>query len=301
MRILFLLLLGLMACSKGRQTPAGKAHIAEADREKFTSYWHTGKAEITSYTLDQYRYGEMHTGEAVLIFVTEDFSREKQVKLDRPDAAGKDKINVMKMNFTQSFTTGIYPYSMMLSVFNPIEEGRIHQGLKATASVQEWCGHTFAQINKLEDGYLWRSFSYFESEGDLTLPLEEGILEDELWNLIRLNPAHLPLGKLKIMPGMWHQRLAHQQPAFKEAETRIEVSENGTVVYQIFYPEEKRNLRILFEKNFPYALLGWEESITLATGQTATSRALRKGLLHTDYWNKNKREFLPLRDSLHLR
>jgi hypothetical protein len=77
------------------------------------------------------------------------------------------------MNFTQSFTTGIYPYSMMLSVFNPIEEGRIHQGLKATASVQEWCGHTFAQINKLEDGYLWRSFSYFESEGDLTLPLEE--------------------------------------------------------------------------------------------------------------------------------
>ena len=39
--------------------------------------WHDGKAEITSYKLEQARYGEMHEGQASMIFVTEDFSKEK--------------------------------------------------------------------------------------------------------------------------------------------------------------------------------------------------------------------------------
>ncbi|MDP7238046.1 MAG: hypothetical protein QGI34_15090, partial [Candidatus Latescibacteria bacterium] len=40
----------------------------------FGDYWYQGKAEITSYTLKQARYGEIHDGHVVLIFVTEDFS-----------------------------------------------------------------------------------------------------------------------------------------------------------------------------------------------------------------------------------
>src|SRR5919108_4912208 len=75
----------------------------------FKQYWYSGKAEISSYTLDQSRYGQQRKGKAVLIFVTEDFSKKKQVKLDEPSSAEADKIGVLKLNFVKNFVTGIYP------------------------------------------------------------------------------------------------------------------------------------------------------------------------------------------------
>ena len=36
--------------------------------EEFNAYWYAGKAEITSYSLQQARYGELRDGHAVLIF-----------------------------------------------------------------------------------------------------------------------------------------------------------------------------------------------------------------------------------------
>ena len=51
----------------------------ELSRE-FKEYWYAGKAEITSYELEQARYGELRKGNAVLIYVTEPFLSEKQVK-----------------------------------------------------------------------------------------------------------------------------------------------------------------------------------------------------------------------------
>ena len=48
----------------------------------FYDYWYGGKAEISSYKLEQARYGEMREGSAVLVFVTEDFLPDEQVKAD---------------------------------------------------------------------------------------------------------------------------------------------------------------------------------------------------------------------------
>ena len=62
---------------------------AASESPEFKSYWNSGRAEITSYKLEQARYGELHSGYSVLVFVTEDFSKKKQVKLDRPAAAGR--------------------------------------------------------------------------------------------------------------------------------------------------------------------------------------------------------------------
>ena len=53
----------------------------EPPGEQFKKQWYSGKAELTSYTLQQARYGEMRNGESVLIFVTEDFSKEKLTEL----------------------------------------------------------------------------------------------------------------------------------------------------------------------------------------------------------------------------
>ena len=85
----------------------------------FNSYWYAGKAEIKTYDLIQSRYGELHKGMATVIFVTEPFLVKEGVKPDNPT---KNQIPVLKMNLLKKFGTGIYPYSMMLSTFTPLQE-----------------------------------------------------------------------------------------------------------------------------------------------------------------------------------
>ena len=80
------------------------------DSKEFKDYWYDGKAEITSYKLEQARYGELHEGYAVLVFVAEDFSKSKQVKLDDPQNAKGDDVKVLKLNRIKKFDTGIYRY-----------------------------------------------------------------------------------------------------------------------------------------------------------------------------------------------
>ena len=73
----------------------------------FRQYWYQGKAELTRYNLEQARYGEIHKGESVLIFVTEPFLTDKQVKQERPQSG--PAVSVLKLNLTKKFFTGIYP------------------------------------------------------------------------------------------------------------------------------------------------------------------------------------------------
>ena len=129
----------------------------------FNAYWYNNKAEIRTYKLTQSRYGELHQGTTTLIFVAQPFLKSKGVKPDTYSNSS-DQVNVLKMNLLKKFGTGIYPYSMMLSTFTPLNEP---QGLiKASASGQEWCWHIFSQMNQRKDYYDVVSFSYFEEEGD---------------------------------------------------------------------------------------------------------------------------------------
>ena len=258
----------------------------------FGDYWYQGKAELTSYTLEQARYGEVHQGHAVLIYVTEDFSRHKQVKIDDPDAAGADRVMVMKLNLTKKFNTGIYPYSMMTSVFTPVDWEANSGTLKITTSSQEWCGHTFVQLNRTEAGYRVQQHSYFEREGDETLTLRAAIPEDELWITIRLNPENLPTGKLQLIPGTMFQRLRHASWGLQEAAARLEpVAGNDRLMgYTITYPDLDRTLTIHFNKEFPHEIEGWEESYPSGWGRRAnrlTTRARRVKRMLSNYWTKN--------------
>ena len=100
--LLLALALAAAQCSSAPPATPEAAAPAAPLPPAFGSYWFQGKAELTSYTLSQARYGELHPGEAILIFVTEDFSRKKQVKLDDPAAAGADKVPVLKLNFEKN-------------------------------------------------------------------------------------------------------------------------------------------------------------------------------------------------------
>ncbi len=257
-------------------TTVSQKNISEAKligpvTDAFSAYWYKGKAELTSYILEQARYGEIRQGNAVLIFVTEDFSRSKQVKLDNPAQAGDDSVNVMKLNLTKNFNTGIYPYSMMTSVFTPVQRKTNPQTMKITTSSQEWCGHTFVQMNLNDKGYRIQQNSYFESDGDKTLSLDGAIPEDELWTTIRLNPDDLPTGKLQLIPGTMFQRLRHLSWTTQSATAELKALAGNPQLmsYTLTYPELERTLTIEFSKAFPHEIESWEETYQSGWGEGA--------------------------------
>ncbi len=276
--------------------------------EIFKRTWYAGKAELNTYTLQQARYGETRNGEAVLIFVTEDFSTEKLVKLDEPEKTG-DKVRVLKMNMTKNFVTGIYPYSMMLSVFTPVSKEGKEKTVKADCSSQEWCGQTFSQLQLSGNDYDWQLHSYFEKEGEQDKKLDAALMEDELWNRIRINPSTLPQGKVSLLPGLLWQRLSHVP--LKEVKAVLTVSradsffikDSGVQMYTIHYPAAQRTLQIYFQSAFPHVILGWQENYPDGFGNNKkmlTTKAIRKKTAWLDYWKHNALADTTHRDTLQL-
>jgi hypothetical protein len=283
----------LVGCdSKSKQEDA--AHLYET--QQFRDYWHAGKAEVNAYNLMQSRYGESRRGKAVLIFVTEDFSKKLQVKLDDPSR--RNKINVLKLNFTKKFITGIYPYSLMLSVFTPVHRDKEPSSLKASMSSQEWCGHVYTQINLRGNRYAIASHSYFEEEADERFSVRQALLEDELWNFIRLDHENLPVGEINVVPGLFYSRLSHIDLKVRSA-IGEKAETDSAYVYHLTFPEQERKVSILYAKGFPHKILGWTETWQ-ENGKTMETTATLDKSLYTDYWTKNKNEFRFLRDSLKL-
>ncbi len=254
----------------------------------FGDYWYQGQAELASYQLEQSRYGEIHAGHAVLVFVTEPFSKSKQVKLDYPERAQEgDQVSILKLNFVKKFNTGIYPYSIMSSVFTPVEIQENPHSLKVTTTTQEWCGHTFTQINLENNQFQAQTRSYFESEGDQNFQLARTILEDEIWNRIRIAPQSLPTGDLQVIPSTMVSRLIHRPLAVEKAQASLDKTQAGEQIYTLYYPALDRELKIRFESQFPYKILGWEDTYAGLGGKKLTTKATLKETLKTDYWNKH--------------
>lgn len=261
----------------------------------FGDYWYRGKAELTGYALQQSRYGEIHEGEAVLVFVTEPFSARKQVKLDQPGQAGEDKVSVLKLNYTKKFLTGIYPYSLMTSVFTPVQLEKHPQTLKLTTTSQEWCGHTFMQLNWTQgQNYDAQLFSYFESEGDVQKTVSAPLLEDELWTRLRLDPQSIPTGEVEMMPASMYLRLMHRPMTAAPAEvSRSTATLDGQSVMQlrVYYPRYGRELKIYYHADFPHVIEGWDETYqapawTGNSGELVTS-GRRLKTYRSAYWSQH--------------
>lgn len=305
--VLFTALIGIMESCKEQsetskeialnsKTPEMAAPPKKPLSEEFKKYWYAGDAEITSYKLEQARYGEIREGKAVLIYVTEPFIKGIQVKADRNSP---DNIPVLKLNSTKKYLTGIYPYSIMNSSFYPVHDNQ--HALKVSFSAQEWCGHVFAQLNN-KDKFEIQSRSYFESEADTDMVMDKTILENELWNKIRINPKGLPVGAIKIIPSLEYLRMSHGVLKSYSATASL-TSKNGIQTYTIIFPELERTLAINFTSAFPYVIEGWSDSYKSGFGSKAKilkSTASKIKTLKTPYWKQNRNEHLPLRDSLGL-
>lgn len=279
------------------------ADISADNKDEFNKYWFSGKAEITSYDLEQARYGEVHDGYAVTVFVTEPFSKSKQVKLDNPKRNRKDAQQVLKLNYVKKFNTGIYRYSVMESIFTPVDMDKHPSTLKLSSSVQEWCGHVYTQLNLNDDKYNVESFSYFESEGDEKFNIKKEFLEDEIWNRVRINPSSLPTGKFKLVPSVLISRLTHRPLKIETVSATLsEVLEKKDIMrYKVIFPDSDRELSIDFSANFPYEIESWKEKYKSGFGPGAkvlTTTATKKERILSDYWNKNSLEDVNLRRKL---
>lgn len=248
------------------------------------AYWYAGKAEITKYNLSQNRYRDIHNGEIVLIFVTEDFLTDKQVKND--NYTNKNSTPILKTNQLRRFTTGLYDYSMMTSVFTRTDGSKTE---KVTLGAQDWCGHSFVQVNNKNGQYDIQIRSYFESEGDQDFSIKADLLEDELLNLIRINPSLIKEGSFRILPTLNYLRLTHHKMEGQEATVSKEKLSNGNTTLKLTYPALKRQLLITYQTVSPHKIISFEEAYpSMFDKQERSSTATKNSEMHSAYWKLNK-------------
>ena len=291
------------ACSDAQQNR--QIVPVEIDQEAFKEYWYAGKAELNHFELQEIRYGQIRDGYSVMIFVTEDFLTNQQVKLES-SPAGRPYANVLKLNRMEEFTTGLYEYNMMASVFTPVNYQQYPNTQKVTISAQDWCGQAFMQLNEEPNAYRVQGYSYFEAEGDFEKQLEKVWLEDEIWTKLRLSPELLPEGEITIIPGGFYQRFSHREwaTANAEASKRSFANEEGTfpgetlMAYQLTYTNLDRTLTIVYEQEFPHRIAGWIKKTNGRDGEPLTATSVRTKTMISPYWSKNQNRHEILRDSL---
>lgn len=267
-------------------------------------YWYQGKAEISTYELSQNRYMDLNPGEVILIFVTEDFLTDKQVKNDR--YKNPLSIGILKNNKIKRFTTGVYDYSIMTSTFTPVDRNKYPHTIKVTNSSQDWCGQSFQKVNLDGEEYRSTLHSYFEDEADSDNSHDVVFLEDELMNIMRMNPKLLPTGKFKMMPSLEYLRLKHKPFHSISSEGIKEKYVKGSagqelMKYKVHMESEKRTLEIIYESSSPYKILEWSiEYPSVFDGELRKTTARKKGEQFIPYWKNNGIKDTLLRKELDL-
>lgn len=251
---------------------------------------------MNRYDLTQARYGEYRKGDAVLVFVAEDINTQSHVK---HDGTNGPKSPVLKVNFNRKWWTGIYPYSTLMSVSAPVDG--IAPAWKVSGSCEEWCGHTYMQLNRRSGGYEGIVHSYFPGEADQSWKIKPDLLEDELWIRIRTNPDQLPQGDIRVYPGLTYVRLLHQDNSIRNAKGTL--TQSGDMkTYTLEYKDIDRVLSITFHAKFPYEIEQWEEKFMNPFGEKKwmTNKALRTHHMMLDYWNRHSEGDASLRKDLGL-
>jgi hypothetical protein len=235
----------------------------------FDRTWNDGKGELDGYDLIQPRYGELRHGRAVLIYVTEPFSRSRRVKVEKPDANDPDQLPVLKLNLVKRFQTGIYDYGLTTSVFT--DPARGFAPLKVAFSSQEWCGLVYEEMRFDPGRVSLDRRSYFEGEtGSGSVPVgDDAVSEDALFVQLRqldrerLDPAG---GARQLVPGATFRRLLHQPFALSPTTIAWAPQESSvTVPAGTFAAREASYTRadgvscaFQVEAAYPHRLVAWK-------------------------------------------
>jgi hypothetical protein len=265
--------------------------------EKFWDHWGDGRAELASYDLEIQRYGETRSGTAVAIFVTETFANSLRVKSDPGRRSADDEFPVMKLNLVQDFSTGIYDYNLMTSVFvalEPVNGRPAGTATKVTFSSQEWCGQVWHQLLFDADRIREELFSYFDGEADQSRVLEfpvGGMSEDELllWARGLAGPDVMPGGPVTVplLRSLEWARLRHQELEWSTVELKVADEAREITVPAGTFVAREHTARIAggptwkfeIEDRFPYRLLAWQTD--------DGKRAVLRGVERLKYWELN--------------
>lgn len=249
---------------------------------RFWAAWGDGKAELSGYRATSMRYGAPRTAEIVLIYVTEPHDPITRVKDDAVSPAAQ----ILKLNACERFQTGVYPYSVMTSVFCPVDHygSERFQPSKITLTAQEWCGHVSLGLWPQPGGARMRGASYFASEGDVdaALAIPEGALfEDALAIQLRELDGPFAGGAAQwtgsLVPSLWRNRKAHVPLAHVPASI-VREARAGEVHFALTAGDYSCRYRI--EDSGARRLLGW----TMSDGSTAEIL----GTERLAYWELNK-------------
>lgn len=283
------------------------ALTAHAGSSSFDSLWYDGNAEISTYRTVEMRYGQPRNGTRTMVFVTEPMRLSTHVKPDHP-VPDKERIKVIKLNDLREFTTGIYEYDVMTSVFTAVEEkAHVPRGatMKLAFSSQEWCGVAFENMVREEDNYVRALHSYFDSEGTKheSIPHHNHVeTEDNLWVMIReLQGPILRSGEsrtLTLIPSLWsrrktHQPLAKQETTLSKGESKRIQTRLGTFRAVPFeWTLDKGTTKVWVEAAYPHRILKWNERDGSA-GEIMASR-------REPYWKLNQKRHTAYRAELML-
>ena len=260
--------------------------------DDFWAFWGDGRAELDGYALVEPRYGAPRAGQAVLVFVTEDWSESLGVKADPGKHPPADVFPVLKLNFVRGFQTGIYDYHVLASTFARVDGA--FTPVKLSFASQEWCGNVYQQW-RVRGGQMGEvSHSYFDGEADRTRDeaLPPGALfEEALPIALRgLRGDFLPPGGARTVPlfsSAIRARFEHQEQAFREATIRRSPQSTkvtttlGTLPAFTYTVEEKGGPTTTYtlEAAYPHRILAWSTS----TGESG--RIL--GSARLPYWKLN--------------
>lgn len=258
--------------------------VPSANADPFAEHWFDGKAELAGYELVQPRYGEARKGRAILVFVTEPYSKSMQVKVDRYNPRDPDHVQVLKLNFVKKFQTGIYDYSLMTSAFAVPSEG--FRPLKVSFSSQEWCGHTYEELTFDQGGGRLDVRSYFEGETS-TAKLSGTVVPEEL---LFIQLRQLANGKLEgsereveLLASAATRRLRHQRPTAESSRIRWSEAKSTRVPAGTMQVRTASYMRagsvsceVDVETAYPHRIAGWRCS----DGEVARLR----GSSRLPYW-----------------
>ena len=250
-----------LAAFLGRQAGASSASPA------FWTAWGDGKAELSGYAVTTSRYGAPREGKVALIYVTEPMDRRNWIKDDAGDVPASERVNVLKLNNVLKFQTGIYPYSVMTSVFASVDgpAGERFSPVKIAMTVQEWCGSVYQRVMPADGQFVGESRSYFHSEGDseTTVKVSTGTLyEDAL--LIQLRELDGPFAggndwAGSIVPSLWSARKRHAPlVAMPATIKREDAKRNGAPVTRFTVTYGSVITTYDVEKAAPRRVLGWK-------------------------------------------
>jgi len=242
----------------------------QSPSEGFWRWWSDGNAELSAYRIRTPRYGEIREGSAVLIYVLEEHDRASWIKDDRGEVPEDLRSIVMKLNHVTRFQTGIYPYSVMRSIFSPVHGiGRERFApTRITFTSQEWCGQVFQRVLPQIDRYSNEIRSYFSVEGETESEVRTApfaLYEDAL--LIQLRELDGPFADGEdwfgqIVPALWQRRRAHVPLRPVDATIRRSQAalDDGTEVtrFVLSYGERSRTFDV--ERDLPRRVVRWTTS-----------------------------------------